>query len=85
MVETSSLPDADAVFLDALMRELSFGWALSTEPVLVTQQIIGRLRNRPLSHAQFLQKRLLRPLTYPGTLAQLRKLKMGLDQTKVIR
>ncbi len=71
MVETSSLPDADAVFLDALMRKLSFGWALSTEPLLVTQQIIGRLRNRPLSRAQF---------TYPGTLAQLRKLKAGLDQ-----
>src|SRR5947199_7943619 len=73
MVETSSLPDADAVFLDALMKKLSFGWALSTEPVLVTQQIIGRLRNRPPSRAQYLQKRLLRPLTYPGTPAQQRK------------
>ena len=46
LIETSSLPDADAVFLDEVMRKLSFGWALSSEPLLVTQQIISRLRSR---------------------------------------
>src|SRR5688572_12234629 len=46
LIETSSLPDAEAVFLDELMGKLSFGWALSNEPMLVTQQIISRLRSR---------------------------------------
>jgi hypothetical protein len=80
LIETSSLPDADAVFLDELMGNLSFGWALSDEAMLVTQQIIRRLRSRPISRSQFLEKRLLRPITYPGTLAKLREVKSGLDQ-----
>lgn len=80
LIETSSLPNAEAVFLDELMEKLSFGWALSNEPMLVTQQIISRLRSRPVSRSQFLEKRLLRPITYPGTLAKLREVKSGLDQ-----
>src|ERR1035441_1135714 len=71
LIETSPLPDADAIFLDELMGKLSFGWALSDEFMLITRQIIAKLRNRPLSRAQFLEKRLLRPITYPGTLAEL--------------
>lgn len=80
LIETSMLPDADAIFLDELMGKLSFGWALSDEALLVTRQIIAKLRSRPISRAQFLEKRLLRPITYPGTLAKLREVKAGLDQ-----
>lgn len=80
LIETSSLPDAEAVLLDELMRKVSFGWTLLTEPLLVTQQIISKLRNRPVSRAQFLEKRLLRPITHPGTLTGLREVKSGLDQ-----
>ncbi len=80
LIESSSLPDADAIFLDELLGKLSFGWTLSTEPLLVAWQIIAKLRSRPLSRAHFLEKRLLRPIKYPGTLAKLRELKTGLDQ-----
>jgi hypothetical protein len=80
LIETSSLPDAEAIFLDELMGRLSFGWSLCDEPVLITLQIIAKLRSCPLSRAQLLQKRLLRPITYPGTLAKLREVKTGLDQ-----
>src|SRR5881409_2756653 len=44
------------------------------------EQIISRLRSRPVSRVQFLEKRLLRPITYPGTLTKLREVKSGLDQ-----
>src|SRR5216117_1537145 len=37
------------------------------------EQIISRLRSRPVSRVQFLEKRLLRPITYPGTLTKLRE------------
>jgi hypothetical protein len=80
LVETSSLPDAEAIFLDKLMRRLSFGWSLCDEPLLIALQIVAHLRNRPLARSQFLQKRLLRPITYPGTMAKLREVKRGLDQ-----
>src|SRR5438552_13059447 len=66
LIETSSLPDAEAIFLDKLMGKLSFGWWLSEEPVMITRQIIAKLRDRPFSRAQFLEKRLLKPITYPG-------------------
>ena len=39
LVETSSLPDGDAVRLDELLGRLSFGWALSNEFDLVAWQI----------------------------------------------
>lgn len=80
LIETSSLRDDDAIYLDRLMGKLSFGWALSFEFVMVTQQIINRLRDRPVSRAQFLEKRLLRPIEHPRTLAQLRDVKSGLDR-----
>jgi hypothetical protein len=80
LVETSSLPDAEAIFLDEMLGKLSFGWALSDEPMLVTRQIVRTLRNQPISRAQFLEKRLLRPITFPGTLARLRDVKSDLDQ-----
>src|SRR6266404_3739211 len=75
LIETSSLPDAEAIFLDELMAKLSFGWSLSDEPAMITRQIIAKLRSRPPSRAQFLQKGLLRRITYPGTLAKLREVK----------
>jgi len=80
LIETSSLSDADAVFVDELMSRLSFGWALATESSLVSQQIINRLRIRRTSRAQFLQKRHLRSISYPGTLTKLREAKASLDQ-----
>jgi len=80
LIETSSLPDAEAIFLDELMAKLSFGWSLSDEPAMITRQIIAKLRSRPPSRAQFLQKGLLRRITYPGTLAKLREVKTELDQ-----
>jgi hypothetical protein len=80
LIETSSLPDAEAIFLDELMGTLSFGWALLDESLLIARQIIAKLRSRPLSHSQILEKRLLRPITYPRTLAKLRKVKAELDQ-----
>src|SRR5204863_796394 len=54
--------------------------ALSSAPILVTQHIISRLRSRPVSRAQFLEKRLLRPITYPGTLTKLREVKSEMDK-----
>ena len=80
LIETSMLPDADAIFLDELMGKLSLGWALADEAVLITRQIIAKLRSRPIPRAQFLEKRLLRPITCPGTLAKLREVKAGLDE-----
>ena len=79
-METSPLPDAEAVSLDKLMSELSFGWALSDEFLLIARQIIAKLRSRALSRSHILEKHLLRPITYPGTLAALRGVKAGLDQ-----
>jgi hypothetical protein len=79
LIETSMLPDAEAIFLDELMGKLSFGWALSDEFLQIARQIIAKLRNRPLSRAEFLEKHLLRPITYPGTLVKLREVKAGLD------
>lgn len=80
LIETSMLGDADAIFLDELMGKLSFGWALADEAMLIARQIIAMLRSRPVSRAQFLEKRHLRPITYPGTLAKLREAKAGLDE-----
>jgi len=80
LIETSMLPDAEAIFLDELMGKLSFGWALSDEAMLIARQIIAKLRSRPPSRAQFLEKRLLHPITYPGTLAKLREVKSDVDQ-----
>src|SRR5437773_1636908 len=54
LIETSSLPDKDAIFLVRLMRKLSFGWSLSPEPALIARQIIAKLRNLPLSRGKFL-------------------------------
>ena len=84
LVETSSLPDAEAIFLDELLGKLSFGWALVSEPMLVTGQIVNRLRNRPISRAHFLEKGDLRPITYPGTLSKLREIKSELDQNNAL-
>src|ERR1035437_7934840 len=80
LIETSTLPDADAIFLDELMGKLSFGWALLDEFSQIARQIIAKLRNRPITRAQFLEKNLLRPITYPGALQKLREVKTGLDQ-----
>ena len=80
LIETSMLPDAEAIILDELMGKLSFGWALSDECLQIARQIIAKLRSRPLCRADFLEKRLLRPITYPGTLAELREVKAGVDQ-----
>lgn len=78
------LPDAEAIYLDELMGKLSFGWALADEFMLITRQIIAKLRSRPISRSQFLEKGLLRPITYPGTLAKLREVKAGLDQNNAL-
>jgi hypothetical protein len=43
LIETSSLPDADAVFLDELMRKLSFGWTLSDEFMLFEWELSAAL------------------------------------------
>src|ERR1035437_8057236 len=64
LIETSPLPDADAIFLDELMGKLSFGWALSDESLMIARQIIAKLRSRPLSRSHILEKHLLRPITY---------------------
>ena len=48
--------------------------------MLIARQIIAKLRSRPPSRAQFLEKRLLHPITYPGTLAKLREVKSDVDQ-----
>ena len=80
LIETSPLPDNDAIFLDDLIRKLSFGWAFPEEAMLTTSQIVAKLRNRPVSRSEFLVKHLLRPITYPGTLAKLREVKSRLDQ-----
>jgi hypothetical protein len=81
LVETAALlDDSDAIFLDDLIRKLSFGWTFTDEPLLVAWQIIAKLRGRPVSRSQFLAKHLLRPITYPGTLAKLRAVKSELDQ-----
>lgn len=79
LIETSMLPDGKAIFLDELMRKLSFGWTLADEAMLIARQIIAKLRSRLISRAKFLEKRLLRPITYPGTLAKLREVKALLD------
>jgi hypothetical protein len=62
------------------MRKLSFGWSLSLEPRLISWQIIARLRSRPLSRGQFLQKGLLRPLKTLAVLAELRKMREGMHK-----
>ena len=80
LIETSMLPDADAIFLDELLGKLSFGWALADEAMLITQQIVAKLRSRPFSKSQFLEKHSLRSITHPGTLTKLREAKAGLDQ-----
>ena len=80
LIETSSLPKSEAVFLDELIEKLSFGWALSGEATLVAQQIISKLRNRPISRAHFLEVRPFRRITYTGTIEKLRELKASLDQ-----
>lgn len=80
LVETSMLADADAFFLDDLMGKLSFGWALVDETMLVVRQIIAKLRSQPFSRAHFLVKRHLRPIKYPGALAELREVKTDLDE-----
>ena len=74
------MPDNDAIFLDDLIRKLSFGWAFPDEAMLTISQIVARFRNRLVSRSQFLVKHLLRPITYPGTLAKLREVKSDLDQ-----
>jgi len=79
LIETSSLSDADAVFVDELMGKLSFGWALSDEFVLVTQQIIGKLRSRPVSRSHFLAKGVLRPIKTSGALEDLKQIKVQTD------
>lgn len=81
LVETAALlNDSEAIFLDDLIRKLSFGWAFTDEPLLVAWQIIAKLRGLPISRSQFLAKHLLRPITYPGTLVKLRAVKCELDQ-----
>ena len=80
LIETSPLPDAEAICLDKLMGQLSFGWALADEFLLIAWQIVVKLRSRPLSRSQIVEKHRLRPITYPGTLAELRGVKAGLDQ-----
>ncbi|MEI6077586.1 MAG: hypothetical protein WCS94_18540 [Verrucomicrobiota bacterium] len=81
LIETAALPDDDeAIFLDDLIRKLSFGWTFADEPLLVAWQIITKLRERSVSRSQFLAKHLLRPITYPGTLVKLRAVKCELDQ-----
>jgi hypothetical protein len=74
------LPDADAIFLDTLINQLSFEKALLTEPFLIAQQIVVKIRRRKYSPSQFLQKRFLRPITHPETLSHLREVKIGLDK-----
>jgi len=39
LIETSPLPDPEAVSLDELMGKLSFGWALPDEFLLIARQI----------------------------------------------
>jgi hypothetical protein len=79
LVETSSMPDSDAICLDDLMKTLSFGWSLPVDPQLVVQQIIAKLRNHPISRQHFLEKGFLRPIKTSGALAQLREMKGGID------
>jgi hypothetical protein len=79
LFETSMLPAADAIFLDELMRKLSFGWTLSTDLVLITKQIIWKLRNRPVSHEQFLEKGVLLPVEASGALMELKQMKTEMD------
>jgi hypothetical protein len=80
LIETAPLKDSEAVSLDELMRKLSFGWALSDEFLLIAWQIIAKLRSRPLSRTQILEKHHLLPITHPGALAELRNMKAGIDQ-----
>lgn len=80
LVETAPLPITDGAFLDDLMRRISFWWALSIESVLIAQQIACKVRRREVSRGHFLEKRVLRPITYPGTLDELRRLKSELDK-----
>ncbi len=79
LIETSSLQDSDAIYLDELMKTLSLGWSLSIDPRLIVQQIIAKLRSRPHSRRQFLEKGLLRPIKTSGALIQLREMKAGMD------
>jgi hypothetical protein len=39
LIETSMLPDAEAIFLDELMGKLSFEWAFPDEFLLIARQI----------------------------------------------
>jgi hypothetical protein len=79
LVETSAMTERDAIDADRIVRVLSFGWSLALEPKLVARQIFCTLTGMKMSRGQFLQKGMLQPLSRPGTLNTLRKLKEEMD------
>ena len=80
VAEIAPLRDNDAIVLDELMRKLSHGYALLTEPLLIAHQIISKLRRHKSSPGRFMQKGFLRPIITQGVLTELREMKAKLDK-----
>lgn len=79
LVETAAMQDADAIEADQIMSQLSHGWCLQNEARLLARQIFAAITNTPITRGQFLIKKFLNPLSHPGTLAALRKMKSRMD------
>jgi hypothetical protein len=79
LVETAAMQDADAIEADHILRKLSSGWCLQNEARLLARQIFAAIANVPVTRGHFLVKKILNPLSHPGTLAALRKMKSEMD------
>ena len=79
MVETAAMQDADAIEADQILRKLSCGWCLQNEARLLARQIFAAIADVPVTRGQFLVKKILNPLSHPGALAALRKMKSEMD------
>jgi hypothetical protein len=79
LVETAAMHDADAIEADQILRKLSRGWCMQNEARLLARQIFAAIADAPVTRGHFLVKKLLNPLSRPGTLAALRKMKLEMD------
>jgi hypothetical protein len=79
LVETAAMQDTDAIEADQILRKLSCGWCLQNEARLLARQIFAAIADVPVTRGQFLVKKILNPLSHPGTLLALRKMKSEMD------
>lgn len=79
LMESSQLKDSDIEHLAPLISKLSSDWSLRTEPDLIAEQLMGRLRGIAVNPSSFLRESMFKPLTDAKTLASLRALKPKVD------